>query len=317
MSRHKVVVRAFLTSDRRHPTSQSRTADSTRVFNTTCRSKVAPCLCRYLGTTGKRLWHDPAMRLPSACDSRKVTARQRDSRDRITGLRLAATTVRAIPTPSPGQRKGGSISASPAKRPLGCSERCIRNLAARQRWQSQRFLRLPMLRLHWRRPAIRGKIQSRRFSVAHKSQRLIGTLRRECLDHVLIVGEQHLRRMLASYSSSYYNESPRTWRWRRMGRSASYPEVRSDHHHANSFRTAPSLCFQSQGIHWKYEPKAAILFALILLGDDDGSGHCEVVQSNEGLWIHSAARWRRQRCVRTHQRSRTRRSEFTQRRTDR
>jgi hypothetical protein len=60
-------------------------------------------------------------------------ARQRDSRDRITGLRLAATTVRAIPTPSPGQRKGGSISASPAKRPLGCSERCIRNLAARQR----------------------------------------------------------------------------------------------------------------------------------------------------------------------------------------
>jgi hypothetical protein len=63
-----------------------------------------------------------------------------------------------------------------------------------------------MLRLHWRRPAIRGKIQSRRFSVAHKSQRLIGTLRRECLDHVLIVGEQHLRRMLASYSS-YYNES--------------------------------------------------------------------------------------------------------------
>jgi hypothetical protein len=28
-----------------------------------------------------------------------------------------------------------------------------------------------MLRLHWRRPAIRGKIQSRRFSVAHKDQR--------------------------------------------------------------------------------------------------------------------------------------------------
>jgi transposase InsO family protein len=38
------------------------------------------------------------------------------------------------------------------------------------------------------------------------AERLIGTLRRECLDHVLIVGEGHLRRMLASYSS-YYNES--------------------------------------------------------------------------------------------------------------
>ena len=38
------------------------------------------------------------------------------------------------------------------------------------------------------------------------AERLIGTLRRECLDHVLIVGEWHLRRMLASYSS-YYNET--------------------------------------------------------------------------------------------------------------
>jgi hypothetical protein len=68
--------------------------------------------------------------LPSACDSRKVTGRV--SGLRRTGLRLAATTVKAIPTVSPGQRKGGSVSASPAKRSLGCSERCIRNLAARQ-----------------------------------------------------------------------------------------------------------------------------------------------------------------------------------------
>jgi hypothetical protein len=89
-------------------------------------------------------------------------ARQRDSHDRRTGLRLAATSVKAIPTVSPAQRKGGSVSAR--KRPLGCSERCIRNLAARHRWQSQRFLRLPLLRLHWRRSAIRGKIQPRRLS---------------------------------------------------------------------------------------------------------------------------------------------------------
>ena len=37
-------------------------------------------------------------------------------------------------------------------------------------------------------------------------ERLIGTLRRECLDHVLIFGEWHLRRILALYSS-YYNQT--------------------------------------------------------------------------------------------------------------
>ena len=37
-------------------------------------------------------------------------------------------------------------------------------------------------------------------------ERLIGTVRRECLDHVLIFGEQHLRRILALYSS-YYNQT--------------------------------------------------------------------------------------------------------------
>jgi hypothetical protein len=37
-------------------------------------------------------------------------------------------------------------------------------------------------------------------------ERLIGTLRRDCLDHVLIFGERHLRRILTLYSV-YYNET--------------------------------------------------------------------------------------------------------------
>src|SRR5467141_539597 len=37
-------------------------------------------------------------------------------------------------------------------------------------------------------------------------ERLIGTLRRECLDHVLIFGARHLRQILTS-CSSYYNQS--------------------------------------------------------------------------------------------------------------
>ena len=37
------------------------------------------------------------------------------------------------------------------------------------------------------------------------AERLIGTLRRDFLDHVLIFDVQHLRRVLARYSA-YYNE---------------------------------------------------------------------------------------------------------------
>src|ERR1019366_6792358 len=38
------------------------------------------------------------------------------------------------------------------------------------------------------------------------AERLIGTVRRDCLDHVLISGERHLRRVLTLYSR-YYNET--------------------------------------------------------------------------------------------------------------
>jgi transposase InsO family protein len=37
------------------------------------------------------------------------------------------------------------------------------------------------------------------------AERLIGSIRRECLDHTIVFGEAHLRRLLTSYAS-YYNE---------------------------------------------------------------------------------------------------------------
>jgi transposase InsO family protein len=36
------------------------------------------------------------------------------------------------------------------------------------------------------------------------AERLIGSIRRECLDHIIVFGEAHLRRVLRGYAS-YYN----------------------------------------------------------------------------------------------------------------
>ena len=36
------------------------------------------------------------------------------------------------------------------------------------------------------------------------AERLIGSIRRECLDHIIVLGEEHLRWILKSYAA-YYN----------------------------------------------------------------------------------------------------------------
>jgi putative transposase len=40
------------------------------------------------------------------------------------------------------------------------------------------------------------------------AERYVGTLRRECLDRLLIHGEQHLRRTLTEYSRHYNDHGP-------------------------------------------------------------------------------------------------------------
>ena len=37
------------------------------------------------------------------------------------------------------------------------------------------------------------------------AERLIGSIRRECVDHFIVLGEAHLRRILRAYAA-YYNE---------------------------------------------------------------------------------------------------------------
>jgi len=47
------------------------------------------------------------------------------------------------------------------------------------------------------------------------AERFIGTLRRECLDHLLILGKQHLRAVLAEYSQHYNGHRPHQGRSQR------------------------------------------------------------------------------------------------------
>ena len=49
------------------------------------------------------------------------------------------------------------------------------------------------------------------------AERLIGALRRECLDQMVVCGEAHLRRILSAYAA-YYNHRVRTWHYKKMRR---------------------------------------------------------------------------------------------------
>ena len=71
------------------------------------------------------------------------------------------------------------------------------------------------------------------------AERLIGSIRRECLDHVVVFGERHLRHLLTAYQK-YYNEvrthlslrkdAPVRREVRRTGRIAPIPVLGGLHH---------------------------------------------------------------------------------------
>lgn len=40
------------------------------------------------------------------------------------------------------------------------------------------------------------------------AERVIGSIRRECLDHLIIIGEDHLRQILRNYIDYYHHSRP-------------------------------------------------------------------------------------------------------------
>ncbi len=74
------------------------------------------------------------------------------------------------------------------------------------------------------------------------AERLIGSIRRECLDHVIVLNRKHLKRVLTSYFGYYHRsrthlgldkEAPieREVQGPELGKVMEFPEVAGLHHH--------------------------------------------------------------------------------------
>ena len=79
-------------------------------------------------------------------------------------------------------------------------------------------------------------------------ERLIGSIRRECLDHVIILSQKHLRRVLRAYLA-YYHRS-RT----HLGLEKDTP----DHRPVSPTSAGPIVAIpEFGGLHHRYERRAA------------------------------------------------------------
>ena len=72
------------------------------------------------------------------------------------------------------------------------------------------------------------------------AERLIGSIRRECLDHIIVSGEAHLHRILKSYADNYNGvrthrslneDAPVSRAVQRTGSLKSYAILGGLHHH--------------------------------------------------------------------------------------
>jgi hypothetical protein len=94
--------------------------------------------------------------------------------------------------------------------------------------------------------------QANRTSLAlaeWRAERLIGSIRRECVDHIIVLGETHLRRVLKSYARTHRSlkkdapVSPRFSEPVRSGRAPSWADfITTTAELKFSVRTAGSVC---------------------------------------------------------------------------
>jgi putative transposase len=78
-------------------------------------------------------------------------------------------------------------------------------------------------------------------------ERLIGSIRRECLDHVIVVNQRHLRQLLRAYIA-YYHRS-RT----HLGLGKDTPDARPVSPPSGTIVATPEV----GGLHHRYERRAA------------------------------------------------------------
>jgi transposase InsO family protein len=79
-------------------------------------------------------------------------------------------------------------------------------------------------------------------------ERLIGTIRRECLDHVIVLGERHLRRVLTSYFDYYHHTRTH------LALAKDAPEARAiQRPESGEIVELPEV----GGLHHRYESRAA------------------------------------------------------------
>jgi transposase InsO family protein len=79
-------------------------------------------------------------------------------------------------------------------------------------------------------------------------ERLIGSIRRECLDHIIIFNEHHLRGVLSSYFQYYHNSRTH------LSLDKDCPQTRPIHPPtAGKIIAFPEV----RGLHYRYERRAA------------------------------------------------------------